>query len=377
MNKNFSLHAFISQAEANFPSEQALDLANYAQKLYWQGLPVILSLRHLSQLTQVDPFSLSRIIFRDKTFNSYSVFAITKRSGDLRFIHARTNTLFKIQRYINRRFLSRLVPHHSSFAYYYKRNTLQCVSHHLGAKTILKYDLKDFFFHINEKNIYDIFLSLGYSKAVSFYLARLCTTTKLPRELIAYVREAPYQQEFSRRVGVLPQGAPTSPMLSNLMAYKLDQELFSFSLSEKMTYTRYADDIIISSCDKLSLDLIKTIHREVNKIVKHNHFKLNKSKTRVVKKGSRMILLGLGIDGEQPRIMRSRRKKIETFLYSIEHHGWAAAAKFYNFNTKIGFFNYLQGQISYVQSVDKTLGKRYKDQFIRLSELILSPSDMA
>ena len=94
MNKNFSLHAFISQAEANFPSEQALDLANYAQKLYWQGLPVILSLRHLSQLTQVDPFSLSRIIFRDKTFNSYSVFAITKRSGDLRFIHAQTNTLF-------------------------------------------------------------------------------------------------------------------------------------------------------------------------------------------------------------------------------------------------------------------------------------------
>lgn len=377
MNKNFSLHAFISQAEANFPSGQALDLANYAQKLYWQGLPVILSLRHLSQLIQVDLFSLRKIISRDKTFNSYSVFAITKRSGELRFIHAPTNTLLKIQRYINRRILSRLVPHHSSFAYYYKRNTLQCVSHHLGAKTILKYDLKDFFFHINEKNIYDIFLSLGYLEAVSFYLARLCTTTKLPRELIAYVRESPYQQDFSRRVGVLPQGAPTSPMLSNLVAYKLDQELFSFSLSQKMTYTRYADDIIISSCDKLSLDLIKTIHREVNKIVKHNHFKLNKSKSRVVKKGSRMILLGLGIDGEQPRIMRSRRKKIETFLYSIERHGWAAAARFYKFNTEIGFFNYLQGQISYVQSIDKALGNRYKDQFIRLSELIPSPSDMA
>ena len=126
---------------------------------------------------------------------------------------------------------------------------------HCGCKWLVKVDVMQFFESISERQVYRVFLRLGYEPLVAFEAARVCTrltntgrrfTRHRWRNIFAPTRYS-IEHYRSARVGNLPQGAPTSPMLSNLVVWHLDEELTQLAAVKGMVYTRYADDLLFST----------------------------------------------------------------------------------------------------------------------------------
>lgn len=370
----WSVHQLFDQAKADLGVARSAELREYAQHLIYSGLPVIFSLKHLSKIAQVDYRVLCDTVGRRRESVNYKMFPVKKRSGGRRFIHAVSGQLFSVQQFINTEILQNLAPHPSSFAFHRNGGIRKCAAMHCGARWLFQFDLSDFFYDVTEIDVFRIFQRLGYRKLLAFELARICTTTRLPAHLKCtfkvhrYFPEHHHPYGVTYDVGVLPQGAPTSPMLSNLAARELDERLFGFALANGFVYTRYADDITLSAIELPSRVSVGDIHRQITHIVRTCGFRENKKKTRVAGPGSRKIVLGLLVDGDQPRISRETYNRIDRRLYAAQKFGIAETASHEGFDSAYGFYNHLAGLISFVNDVDK---KRWADFDKRLSEITL------
>lgn len=168
-------------------------------------------------------------------------------------------------------------------------------------------------------------------------------------EITVEDKKFPY---FNQRfMGVLPQGAPSSPMLSNLVAYKLDEELFSFAQRNGFVYTRYADDITFSTSRSINRNSIAHLKWKIISLIRKNGFKENNRKIRIAGPGSKKIVLGLLVDGGVPRISRELYKRIDSNLYSIRKFGLEKASEHYKFDSAFGFLNHVLGLMSYINDV--------------------------
>jgi len=153
-------------------------------------------------------------------------------------------------------------------------------------------------------------------------------------------------------IGVLPQGAPTSPMLSNIVVRKLDAFLYDYAQENGFVYTRYADDIAFSSSVLPSKKSIARLKREIISIIRKSGFNENYEKIRVAGPGAKKVILGLLVDGEKPRLTKELRKRIDRNLYSIEKFGVEAVASNDGFDSVYGFFNHISGLMSFIHDVD-------------------------
>ncbi|MPN50798.1 hypothetical protein SDC9_198437 [bioreactor metagenome] len=151
---------------------------------------------------------------------------------------------------------------------------------------------------------------MGYKKLLAFELANLCTTIDIPKKYLKYLpkrilpqNSPPYAINHDM-LGVLAQGAPTSPMLSNLIAKKLDDDLYCWAQKNGFVYTRYADDLIFSTTLLPSSKSISALRNEIVYLIKKNNFIENKKKFHVAGPGSRKRVLGLLVDGNSPRISK-------------------------------------------------------------------------
>lgn len=390
----WSTHHLYKRASVIHGAEIADALRHYAQMLITKGLPVIFSLGHLSKITGVGYKMLHETVNRKRESSNYRMYAVKKRSGGRRFIHSVSGDLFKVQSFINRELLQKCEPHPSSFAFHHSGGIRKCAAMHCNAKWLFQFDLVDFFYDINEVGAYRIFQGMGYRNLLAFELARLCTTTHLPRwqrRLLFHVAEGkpvylhgiegtsdgvivqgpeescklPYPDR-SGDVGVLPQGAPTSPMLSNLAARQLDESLHEFAIENGFVYTRYADDITISAVAIPRRKMIGEIHRSIVQRIRKAGFRENLRKTRVAGPGSKKLVLGLLVDGEEPRLSRETYHRIDRHLHASAKYGLAATAFHEGFDSAFGFFNHLTGLIAFVKDVDH---KRWKDFAFRLKRI--------
>jgi len=368
----WSVHQLFEQAKADLGVDRSSELRKYAQYLIHSGLPVIFSLKHLSKITRVNYGVLRDTVGRRRESANYRMFPVKKRSGGRRFIHAVSGQLFSVQQFINADILQNVAPHTSSFAFHWNGGIQKCAAMHCGAKWLFQFDLSDFFYDINEIDVFRIFQQLGYRKLLAFELARICTTIHLPAHLKCTFKVHRYFPEchppygVSYDAGVLPQGAPTSPMLSNLAARELDERLFEFAVANGFVYTRYADDITLSARELPSRVSVGDIHRQSTHIIRTCGFRENKKKTRVAGPGSRKIVLGLLIDGDQPRISRETYNRIDRHLYAATKFGIVETASHEGFDSAYGFYNHLAGLISFVNDVDK---KRWTEFHARLSKI--------
>lgn len=360
------------QIYKKFPSNIAQKLHRYAQKLNDNNLPIIFNSKHLSYILNIDYSFLHRSIYRTNEHFKYNKFIIPKRSKKIRLIHAPTANTFKIQKFINDYILSKSIPHPCAYAFTTQKSIKDCAMQHCSAKWIFHFDLLDFFYHINEYNVYNIFLNLGYTKKLSFDFARLCTTTYFPAYYNKYfhypkdsdnVFEPITQKKFYYPYGILPQGAPTSPALSNLAAYSLDNDLEHYAIEKGFTYTRYADDLIFSSYGALSRKSIPTIRNDIIKIINKNHFTEHKEKFKVYAPGSRKIVLGLLVNEDMPKIPKQLYKEIEHKIYIAYKYNIENAAKHFKFDSSYGFYNHLHGYMSYLNNVDKDRFTKLKPRF--------------
>ncbi|SOB57933.1 RNA-directed DNA polymerase [Pseudodesulfovibrio profundus] len=362
------------------------DLVRYARLLKNNGLPVIFSLGHLCKITRSNYKFLHNIVNRKVDSQNYRLFPIKKRSGGIRHIHAVAGKLYKVHDYINNDILQSCSPHPSSYAFHRSGGIFKCAKQHCESRWIFQFDLKDFFYSISEAMVFTALKNLGYKKLLAFELARICTTRHLPankirytarfsKSLPSYYNNKPYRETYHH--GVLPQGAPSSPMLSNLVALRLDETLSAYADENGLTYTRYADDITLSTLALPSKVSVGGIKRAVIKIIRRAGFIENPKKIRVAGPGSRKTVLGLLVDQSSPRISRHTYKRIDRLLYSISQYKLAGVAEHDGFDSSFGLYNHLHGLINYVKDVDYSRWEEFSKQFQPIKEQFESEFDVS
>ncbi len=380
--ETWSAHLLFSQASQKLGPDAARSLRDYAVGLEEHDLPVIFNLGHLSQITGIDPQLLRETVRRKREAANYRMYAVKKRSGGRRFIHSVTGGLSRIQKFLNEEVLQKMAPHPCSYAFHPRGGIRACAAKHCNARWLFQYDLKDFFYDVTEIDVYRVFRAAGYRELLSFELARLCTTTHLPRHLKRLLwRELRHRRKFNDEgdltrlpyafeggiVGVLPQGAPTSPMLANLAASRLDTNLAALARNNGLLYTRYADDLSFSAPEDPA-GTIGSIHREIVGQIRRSGFIENTEKSRIAGPGSRKVVLGLLVDGPEPRLSKAMYRRIDRHLHAAAKFGIEAVASHECFDSAYGFCNHLRGLVAFVKDVDVP---RWEDFSARLASISL------
>jgi len=336
--------------------DESLSQANRVQD---KGLPAILTLRHLAYQTNVPYRNLYQVISRD--IDPYRTFSIRKRSGGWRHINVPQFGLLRVQKYIDHFILSKIADSRYSFAFTSKTSIKDCAYRHLGCKWLIKTDLRHFFESLSEIQAYRVFTEVSYNNLVSFELARLCTKVlpvtakKYSKPNWRYSRHIfrySFYKDQCNRIGHLPQGAPTSPRLSNLIVRGLDCEIAEVADEYHLTYTRYADDMTFStgsSCfsKKKGCDFINKIYSLLPKYGLRPH----PQKAQIVPPGARKIVLGLLVDGDKVRLTKHFRSNLECHLYySVKDPISHATNR--GFASVLGLKNYVNGLLAYANQID-------------------------
>ncbi|KFC62349.1 Anhydro-N-acetylmuramic acid kinase [Bosea sp. LC85] len=190
------------------------------------AVPAVLTLAHLAKRCGVSYVKIRQIVARHGPF--YTYFRIRKRSRGHRMISVPDAELLQVQKWIHTYILSKAKAHPACFSFQTKTSIRDCAAQHRGAKWIIKIDISAFFGSISERDAFDVFTRLGYCRLVAFELARIVTDA--PRLSTRY-SAAPWKRPLGsynisaynlQNVGFLPQGAPTSPLLSNLVMFDVD-----------------------------------------------------------------------------------------------------------------------------------------------------------
>ena len=238
------------------------------------GLPIIKNPYDLASFLNIKYDKLKKYCITEKVLSSrkypYRSFSLDKKSGGKRYIFAPKTELKKIQKKIYEEILKKIEP--SEFAHGFRENhsTVTNAKQHLGAEIIYCLDIKDFFPSIKYNQVMDCFRDMGYSGLVSSLLASLCSMPYRDYQGNDKWRLRTYKENN------LPQGAPTSPALSNLVCRVLDNELDWIAQNHDFKYTRYADDLAFSS--RKNEEIEKEFVGEIYNAIEKHEFELNELK---------------------------------------------------------------------------------------------------
>ena len=228
----------------------------------------------------------------------YQEFWMRTRSGGYRMISAPDKDLQAIQSTIYSRILSSVtIVHPAAVGFRCGRSVVDNAAPHLGKRYVLKMDIHDFFGSIRSPRVRQTFKKIGYPENVSKVLGALCC---LHRHL--------------------PQGAPTSPALSNIVGYEMDRKLSALAAEYGLTYTRYADDLTFSG------DVFpkEQIIPQVKRIIRDEKFEPNHKKTHFMNQSSRKIITGVSVaSGVKLTIPKSKKREIRKNVYFILTKGLA------------------------------------------------------
>lgn len=228
----------------------------------------------------------------------YQEFWMRKRSRGYRMISAPDKDLQAIQSTIYSRILSSVtIVHPAAVGFRCGRSVVDNAAPHLGKRYVLKMDIHDFFGSIRSPRVRQTFKKIGYPENVSKVLGALCC---LHRHL--------------------PQGAPTSPALSNIVGYEMDRKLSALAAEYGLTYTRYADDLTFSG------DVFpkEQIIPQVKRIIRDEKFEPNHKKTHFMNQSSRKIITGVSVaSGVKLTIPKSKKREIRKNVYFILTKGLA------------------------------------------------------
>lgn len=292
----------------------------------------------------------------------YKYFELTKKNGTKRKIYAPKKSLKLIQKKLN--FILTLFYEQKQCVHGFSKNksVITNARSHVAKKTILNIDLEDFFPTINAGRIFGVFRNppFNFSSRIAKYIAKLCCLDDY-----------------------LPQGAPTSPILSNFVCRKLDNDLMKLAKAFRCNYSRYADDITFST-NMREFDekmIIQTYEDDIlcykagtalKLIIKLNGFEINKDKIRINTKYSRQCVTGLTVN-EKVNISRKYIRNIRAMLYNweynkkigkenglddkaildntLKYHNQKAPKQRMPLYKKVGFKEVLQGKLNFIKDV--------------------------
>ena len=247
----------------------------------------------------------------NNTRGRYASFDIKKKSGGVRHIDAPRSGLMNILYYLNKIFQAIYTPSSAAMGFVQGKSIVNNAQCHVGKNYVFNIDLKDFFPSITQPRVWKRLQlePLNISQPVANVIAGLCCMKK--------------RNEDGTFSYILPQGAPTSPIITNMICDKLDRRLKGLAARFNLTYTRYADDITFSSNHYEYAENGK-FRTELQRIITDQGFSINEKKTRLQKKGSHQEVTGL-IVNEKANVTRKYVREVRSLLYIWEKYGYMVA----------------------------------------------------
>lgn len=303
-------------------------------------VPLIHTVGELADRLELDPGQLAWLADvkglerrAQGKLRNYTYVRVPRRQGSPRVLERPKARLKEIQRWILHELLVWIPPHDAAHGFVKHRSVRTHAALHSGRGVVLSLDLEDFFAAVAAARVYGVFRSAGYPEAVAHTLTGLCTNVVPLEESVAG------EFRLSRRLATphLPQGAPTSPALANLVAFRLDARLSGLAASIGATYSRYADDLTFSADHHL-----RPPHRAIEDIARAEGFAVNAAKTRVMGRGSRQRVTGIVVNAH-PNIARPEYDRLKAIL----HQGDYDRAE-------------LLGRISWVEAVNPARGAKLR-----------------
>lgn len=328
-------------------------------------LATVTNLQGLASVLGCTARQLGYYLYKLPEDYQYKVFDIPKRGGGSRTICAPKSNLKIIQRSIARE-LSSVRPFHRSVnGFVSERGIVTNGKLHAARGFVLNFDLIDFFSSVNFGRVYGILQAKPYNcrPKIAAMIAKACTFR-----------------------GVLPQGAPSSPIITNMICARMDREFFDFAKRERLFYSRYADDITFSSrssnYDRIAeaaFDIDRgsksvSVSEEINRIVWSNGFEINPRKTRVSERTSRQEVTGL-IVNKKLNVKRRYVRQIRAMLHAWKKYGFTDAQDEYNSKyslttDSLDFARVLHGKISFLSQIrgkDDPVFLKYAVKFNQIS----------
>jgi len=276
----------------------------------------------------------------------YRTFTISKRGGGTRLIEAPCLQVKILQDALLRRLEEIYVPRASVHGFTFGRSIVTNARRHVGCTWLLNVDLQDFFPSIHIGRVIGLFKAPPFNceNEAATVLAQICTLN-----------------------GRLPQGAPTSPIVSNMICFKMDRQILEFARVNRCIYTRYADDISISTRLPELPSTIAAQHGEVliignelSSIITSARFQINASKVRLQHRSHRLVVTGLKVN-RFPNVRRQLISQIRAMLhawkkFSVEKASAEFAAKYdrrsrSSFSPPAAFRNVLLGKLLFLGRV--------------------------
>jgi RNA-directed DNA polymerase len=271
----------------------------------------------------------------------YHRYSIPKKSGGMRAISAPKASLADLQLWVLSRILEPLEVEPEAHGFVTGRSIVSNAAPHVRQKIVVNLDLKDFFPSVTFRRVKGLFEKLGYSEQVATMLALVCTEPpRLPVEVDG--------QKLWVALGerMLPQGACTSPAITNVVCRRLDRRLAGLARRRGYAYTRYADDLTFSGEGR---DGVALLLKGVRSILQDEGFREHPTKTRVMRSGRRQEVTGVVVNAKTG-VAREEVRALRAVLHNAARHGLASQ----NREGHPNFEAYLRGRVAYVTMVDPT-----------------------
>jgi len=303
---------------------------DYAEVLSSNNVPIIYNPTHLSSLLGYKKEFLKKAAMHTSYF--YRDFDIIKKNGKKRSISEPLPSLKEIQVWILKDIMEKVPVSPFAKAYKPKTRLLENLKFHKNQQKVFTLDLENFFPSIKMELVEKVFLELGYSKMVANLLAKLCT-----------------------RDNALPQGAPTSPYLSNIIFKEADVIIADYCKQRKIRYTRYADDLSFSG----DFDENELLDKVTN-VVENLNLSINKSKTRLMTPDKRQTVTGIVVN-DKPQVAFNKRNELRQAMYYIKKFGFDEH-RVYKEIKQANYLEHLLGRINFVLQInpEDTEFKAYK-----------------
>ncbi len=323
------------------------------------NLPQINNLATLGEASNLSPQKWQWLSYHRQTttIDHYNRFQIPKKKGGVRNISSPKATLRIAQGWILTNILEKIPVHESAKAFMKGGSIVHNATPHLNSDVVVRLDIQDFFPSVKYPRVRGFFKSLGYSSALSSIFALVCTDAL---RVGATLDNKKYFVAISDRY--LPQGACTSPALTNLICWSLDNRLSKLSQKLGFAYTRYADDMTFSHPEKSAQT--KTLLNITKTILKDENFVLHPDKTLVMHTHQRQTVTGVLVNHAQATLSRRDLRRFRAFLHQYGTKGEVEMSKILGKNAT----NYGRGYWSFVNMVNPDVAKKLVQKYDWLAE---------
>jgi len=327
----------------NTTSVEIIDLPDFSKLP--EGLPHVLDSMSLAHALGIRNRTLMHAVINRK--DMYTQYTIPKKSGGTRSIHAPNSRLKYIQGKVLSVFLDQLdYPAHVG-AYVKNRTTRDTAAVHAGKPLLIVIDLKDFF----------------PSTRRSWLRRYMQQSWHMPYKvasLLSDLMTVPVDFPYGRRY-VVPQGAPTSGAICNLVAdARLDVLVMPICEKYGMAYTRYADDLAFSHAERLVPAQTDVFIKEISQAIRKAGYTVNRKKLRVARSGRQQRLLGMTIN-ERPNIMRLQSRRLRACLHQCRTKGFEAVAKAQSVESGAKLESHVEGLIAYYHMINPNKAAQFKE----------------